>query len=88
MEQRILTASEYEALGYELKNDITFASGSYSSVGFQLNPFDIAYRADTKQEFLVDAGTLLFNVGYATATGGAGSAVRAIGTGLWRLVVD
>lgn len=88
MEQRILTASEYEALGYELKNDITFASGSYSSIGFDYNPFDIAYRADTKLEFLVDAGLLLFNVGYAGVTGGAGPAVRAIGTGLWRVIVD
>lgn len=89
MEQRVLTYAEYEALGYELKQDIRFPEGSYqTNHSFDLNPFDLAYRADTKQEFIMDAGTLLFNVGYAGATAGTGPALRAIGTGLWRLIVD
>lgn len=36
---------------------------SYSSVGFDINPFDIAYRADTKEEAAADLGYLLFRVG-------------------------
>lgn len=35
-------------------NDTRFATGSYSSYGLDINPFDFAYRAETKQEAYID----------------------------------
>jgi len=35
-------------------NDTRFSAQSYSSYGLDINPFDFAYRAETKQEAYVD----------------------------------
>lgn len=48
----------------------------YSSIGIDLNPFDIAYRADSKEEYFVDLATLTVKIGWAAATGGSSEALR------------
>lgn len=76
MEQRYLTYQEYEDRGYVLKNDVRFATGSYSSYSLDLNPFDLAYRADTKEEYYVDLATGLIEIGLAFVSGGTGRLFR------------
>lgn len=77
MEQRYLTYQEYEDRGYVLIDDVRFASGSYQTSGsLDLNPFDLAYRADTKEEYYYDLATALVEVGLAYVTGGAGRLFR------------
>lgn len=65
--------------GRILRKDITFETGSYQTPGlFTFNPFDIAYRSQTKEQYYIDfsaaAGTVL--------TGTAGRLVRIIAKGL------
>lgn len=55
----------------------------YSSVGIDLNPFDLAYRSDTKEEYLVDFGSLLVRAAWAASTGGASEGARTITRGVW-----
>lgn len=59
---RIVTVVPYTTV--ESKNGTYPLGLSYSSVGFDINPFDIAYRASTKQEAAADLAYLLFRVGY------------------------
>lgn len=47
----------------------------YSSLGFDINPFNIAYRADSKEEYAVDYGYFLLRTVTAAVTGGADRAV-------------
>lgn len=68
--QRYFTPEEYAAMGYILIDDVTFDSGSYSSFGIDWNPLDIAYRADSPEEFAIDAAILMFKLGAGFATGG------------------
>ena len=54
--------------GRILKQDITFETGSYSTAGgFDLNPFDFAYRSQTKEQYYIDfsaaAGSVLTGTG-------------------------
>ena len=59
--------------------DAIFGQKSYQTNGsFDLNPFDIAYRADTKQEYYVDYAFALFEVGAALATGPFGRLLRVV----------
>ncbi len=44
----------------------------YSTSGFDINPFDLAYRADTREEYLIDFGVFLVRI--AAAAGGPGGA--------------
>ena len=76
MEQRYLTYQEYENRGYVLRDDVRFATGSYSSYSLDLNPFDLAYRADTKEEYYVDLATGLIEIGLAFVSGGTGRLFR------------
>jgi hypothetical protein len=42
-------------------------------------PFiDIAYRADTKEEYYLDLGVFLFKLGYAASTGGIYPATQVV----------
>lgn len=45
--------------GRVLRKDITFPTGSYSTnSGIDLNPWDFAYRAPTKQQYYLDMAQL------------------------------
>ena len=76
MEQKYLSYQEYADRGYVLRNDVQFATGSYSSYSLDLNPFDLAYRADTKEQYYRDVGEALIEVGLAYVSGGTGRLIR------------
>lgn len=58
--------------------DIMFRERSYATNGsFDLNPFDLAYRADTKEEYYIDLATGVLELGLAYVTGGTGRLFRA-----------
>lgn len=72
-EQRVLTPAEYAALGY------VQIGNPPESVADAPLPATIdfpAYRAETKEEALVDIGTGIVKIGYALATGGVGPATQ------------
>lgn len=58
----------------------------YSSIGIDLNPFDIAYRADTLEEYYVDLGTLFAKAAWSYGTAGAGPAAATIFREVWGLI--
>lgn len=65
--------------GRILKQDITFETGSYSTAGgFDLNPFDFAYRSQTKEQYYIDFSAFAGSV----LTGTGGRLVRIIAKGL------
>ena len=69
--QRVLTPSEYAALGYVQRPDFDASMFDVKADEPLTKPFiDIAYRADTKEEYYIDAGIFLFKLGYAASTGG------------------
>ena len=69
--QRVLTPSEYAALGYVQRPDFDPSMFDVEADEPLTKPFiDIAYRADTKEEYYIDAGVFLFKLGYAASTGG------------------
>jgi len=69
--QRVLTPSEYAALGYVQRADFNPSMFDVKPDEPLTKPFiDIAYRADTKEEYYIDAGLFLFKLGYAASTGG------------------
>lgn len=71
MTQRVLTPSEYAALGYVQRPDFDPSMFDVKADEPLNKPFiDIAYRSDTKEEYYVDAGLFLFKLGYAITTGG------------------
>ena len=76
MEQRYLTYQEYADRGYVLRDDVQFDTGSYSSFSLDLNPFDLAYRADTKEQYYYDVANALVEVGLAYVGGSVGRLVR------------
>ena len=77
MQQRYLTYQEYEDRGYVLRDDVRFASGSYqTNSSLDLNPFNLAYRADTKEEYYYDAANAIIEVGLAYVSGGTGRLFR------------
>jgi len=60
-------------IGQRMGEDFRFKSGSYSSFGWDINFLDLpVYRADTKEDFILDA---LLLAG-ALATGGWQSGLR------------
>lgn len=69
--QRVLTPSEYAALGYVQRADFDPTMFDVEPDAPLSKPFiDIAYRADTKEEYFVDLSVFLFKLGYAASTGG------------------
>lgn len=48
----------------------------YSTSGFDINPFDMAYRADTREEYLVDYGVFTVRFVASASTGGTVAAGR------------
>ena len=57
--------------------DIMFRERSYSTNrSLDLNPFDLAYRADTKEEYYRDLATGVVELGLAYVTGGTGRLFR------------
>ena len=69
--QRVLTPAEYAALGYVERPDFDPSMFEGKADEPLSKPFiDIAYRADTKEEYYIDVGVFLFKLGYAASTGG------------------
>ena len=64
-----------------LGEDFRFKSGSYSSFGWDINFLDLpVYRADTKEEFLMDATLLvgsIVTVGWQSGLRYAGSKLES-----------
>ena len=50
--------------------DIRFSDGSYSSYGIDINPFGLAYRADSMEEFGRDALYVVIELGSLAIPGG------------------
>ena len=53
--------------------------GGYSSIGLDLNPFDLAYRAEEKTDYYIDFGSLLVRTAWAASSGGSTEAAKTIG---------
>ncbi len=73
--QRMFTPEEYASMGYIQNKDYDpsmFREGSYSSFNsFDMNYFNLpVYRADTKEEFALDALTFLGAFTTGGSTGG------------------
>ena len=58
--------------------DMVFGKQVSTNTSFDLNPLNLAYRADTKQQYYQDFAYALFEVGAAYVTGGAGRVLRAV----------
>lgn len=69
-EQRVLTPDEYQFLGYTLNKEFPpFEEGSYETGGLTLPVWTPAYRAETKEQFYVDLGTVLVKTAVAGPRG-------------------
>ena len=72
-----LTAKNPE-VAKQLYFDDIFNTKSYSTNGsIDLNPLDLAYRANEKQEYYQDFAYAVFELGAAYLTGGPGRVLRA-----------
>lgn len=77
MMQKALTPEQYAALGYVLRDD-------FQPEMFNVTPdpelskpfFDIAYRAEEKEDYYIDVAIGLVKLGYAATTGGAVPAAK------------
>jgi len=56
---RALTPEQYDFLGYTPKGEVPKDFEQGDKLGF--NTGDLAYRADTKEEYLIDLGTFILN---------------------------
>ena len=75
MKQRVLTPQEYANLGDQLRSDydesLIQLGGYETPTSFDINFLGFpVYRADTKEEYYVDACTAIFKVTAAVYTGG------------------
>lgn len=61
---RALTPDQYDYLGYQPKGEVPKDFESGEKLGF--NTGDLAYRADTKEEYLIDLGSFILNPTYKT----------------------
>lgn len=61
----------------ELRNDVTFRTGSYETLGAPSLPLDFAYRADSPSEFAKDVAFLGLDVALVFVGGAAGKVARA-----------
>lgn len=73
--QRVLSPQEYSDLGYTLRDDYDntlIQTGGYNTPSsFDINFLGFpVYRADTKEQYYVDAGTAIFKVTASVYTGG------------------
>lgn len=84
MQQRVLTYQEYADLGYTLYQDYRAPTGKGSTL--KINHFDIAYRADTKEQYAADYVYGVFRVTTALATGGTSQGLKAGATYLFSLL--
>lgn len=66
-EQRVLTKDEYASLGYTAIRNVSIPSSKNGNFSRSIFP---VYRAETKEEYAIDYGTLLVKVGATFATGG------------------
>jgi hypothetical protein len=57
----------------------------YSSFAIDLNPLDIAYRADQKSDYYIDFGSLLVRTAWAASTGGSSEAAKTAARGIFFL---
>lgn len=77
MTQKALTPEQYAALGYVLRDDFQPAMFNVTPDPELSKPFfNIAYRADTKEDYFVDVAIGLVKLGYAASTGGAVPAAK------------
>lgn len=74
MEQRVLTYAEYDALGYTLYQDYRAPTGPGSKLKSPL--IDIAYRADTQEQYAVDFLTGIVKVTVAISSGGLSAGLK------------
>jgi hypothetical protein len=51
----------------------------YSSFSIDLNPLDIAYRANEKSDYYIDFGSLLVRTAWAASSGGSSEAAKTVG---------
>lgn len=74
----------------QLKYDIMFRDrgGYQTNNSFDLNPLDLAYRADTKQEYYSDYLWASTEIGLALVTGGTGRIARTTYTVLKELLTN
>lgn len=70
------------------KFDIMFRDRSYETPGFRMFDLGIAYRADTREQYLEDAGGVLVESGIAYLTGGSSLLVRTAIKRITELVDD
>lgn len=87
VEQRVLTPEEYAALGYVQigdlsKIDLRTTPDKALSKGFSIP----AYRAETKEEALIDIGIGLVKLGSAVSTGGLSAGVKTTLGYTWSLL--
>lgn len=61
-EQRVFTPEEYALLGYDLRDDVQFSSGSYETDVFTLPHIVPHYRADEPEELFMDIGYVTVKV--------------------------
>lgn len=61
---RALTPEQYDYLGYQPKGEEPRDFESGDKLGF--NSGDLAYRADTKEEYYIDLGSFILNPTYKT----------------------
>lgn len=74
MEQRVLTYAEYEALGYTLYQDYRAPTGPGSTL--KSNLIDVAYRADSKEQYAADYGYGIVKLTIGFATGGVSAGLK------------
>lgn len=75
--QRVLSPSEYAALGYVQRPDFDPQMFDIKPDKPLSEPFiDIAYRAEEKQDYYVDLAIGLVKLGYAASTGGVVPAAK------------
>lgn len=76
-EQRVLSPQEYAALGYVQRSDFDPSMFDVKPDEPLNKPFiDIAYRAESKEEYAMDLGLFLVKLGVAIGTGGLAPVVR------------
>lgn len=68
--------------------DITFRDRAYSTSTLDIPDLGIAYRADSKEQFLQDASSVIVESGIAYLTGGSSLLVRTAIKRITELVDD
>ena len=76
-QQRVLTPTEYQALGYQVRGDFSKLEINRSPDKPLTQGYNFpVYRAETKEEFVIDVAVGIAKVGFTAATGGTTAAVR------------